>query len=508
MTKRLVTFAVRVGSTLVLVAATLVVYQWLNARLEPRYDFWLPLDGWIPFWPSTWVVYASFYVLLPLAAWWARPGEYGRTLLAVLTANACCWVGFVLFPAHYPRPPLDGVSPVWLHDALASMWRDDLPGNTLPSIHVTTSLLVALRLREARGGPVWLLWGGAIALSTLTVKQHFVADVVAGVVLALAINALFFPPRVEAATADKPVPPPPSGLNVALALGLGAMLLFLQWLAARAVTPWGVLWPAVAFAFFFLPTYTLLHDAEHQVLHRARWMNEALGVLLACFFPGSFTFLRLCHLGHHRRNRSEVERFDVLEPGDDVWARRGYFYFLYLGGFWAVVPLATVLLVVWPSGLRTRLARLHADSEAMVAGVTDAMLRRVRLEAALALAMQGVGLVTFGWTWALLQAAGGLCWASQQYVTHADSPRDALDGAHNLRAPRLYEALLLHFNWHLAHHQHPKVPWLYLPQFDDPRRARPGYFRSFVRFWRGPRPAAGAHPEVTAAALPSPSGPG
>jgi len=63
-----------------------------------------------------------------------------------------------------------------------------------------------------------------------------------------------------------------------------------------------------------------------------------------------------------------------------------------------------------------------------------------------------------------------------------------LDGAHNLRAARFYEVLLLHFNWHLAHHQHPRVPWLYLPRYDDASRVRPGYLTAFLRFWRGPQP--------------------
>lgn len=502
MTARLVAlldknFATRIGSTLALVAGTLVIYQWLNAALTPRFDFFVPLDGWIPFLPLSWLVYVSFYVMLPLAAWWAKPGEYPKTLGAVLTANVLCWLGFVLVPSHYPRPSLDGVDPAWLHAAMASMWSDDLPGNTLPSIHVTTSTLVALRLREAKGGPLWLLWALAIAVSTLTVKQHFVADVVAGGLLAFAVNAVFFPPRVEAARAGALIPRPPSGLNVALALGIMGLLLSCQWLASRSSSTVGLVLPTLAFAFLFLPAYTLLHDAEHGIFHETHWLNETFGVLLGFCFPGSFSFLRMCHLGHHRRNRSEVERFDILEPHDDVFARRAYFYFLYLGGFWAVVPLATVLLVVWPQALRTKFAPLHADADAMVKGVTDSVLRRVRLEALGAVVVQTLGVATFGWTWVLLQAAGGLCWASQQYVTHAGSPRDALDGAHNLKAPRLYEALLLHFNWHLAHHQHPKVPWLYLPSFDDASRRRPPYFASFVRFFvRGPQPEAIAVPRA------------
>jgi len=482
-------FLTRVGTTLALVGGTLVIYQRLNAALVPRFDFWVPLDGLIPFWPWTWLVYASFYVMLPLAAWWAKPGEYPKTLAAVLLANVLCWLGFILVPAHYPRPSLDGVDPVWLHDALASMWSDDLPGNTLPSIHVTTSVLVSLRLQRMRGGIGWLLWGAAISLSTLTVKQHFLADVVAGGLLALAINAVFFPPTVAPANDEAPVPAPPSGLNVGLALGIVGLMLSCQWLASTASTPLTFALALVTFALLFLPAYTLLHEAEHGVFHSSPLTNEVFGVLLGLFFPGSFSFLRLCHLGHHRRNRSEVERFDVLEPHDHPVFRRLYFYFLYLGGFWVVVPLATVALVVWPGLLQSTLAPLHEDSDAMVKGVTASAMRRIRLEAAGTVAVQALGLFTFGWTWALLQAAGGICWASQQYVTHAGSPRHVLDGAHNLKAPRLYEALLLHFNWHLAHHQRPKVPWLYLPQFDDPRRVRPAYFASFLRFWRGPRPA-------------------
>ncbi|MCA2982110.1 MAG: phosphatase PAP2 family protein [Myxococcaceae bacterium] len=219
---------VRVGSTLVVMWGTLQVYQGLNARLAPRYDFGLPIDACIPFWPWTLLVYVSFYALFPLAAWWAPPGSFGRILMAVLTVNVCCWVGFVAFPAHVPRPPLDGVSPAWLREGVAVMWRGDLPGNTLPSLHVATSLLVALRLREARGGPVWLVWSAAIALSTLTVKQHVVADVLVGALLALVVNVVFFPPRARRASksvaSPRPAPSPPRGSLRKSGRSVGAVL--------------------------------------------------------------------------------------------------------------------------------------------------------------------------------------------------------------------------------------------------------------------------------------------
>jgi fatty acid desaturase len=248
----------------------------------------------------------------------------------------------------------------------------------------------------------------------------------------------------------------------------------------------------LVFSFLFLPLYSLLHEAEHRVFHARPWVNEGFGVLLAAFFPGPFTFLRACHLGHHRRNRSDAEMFDLYYPSEDVWKKRAVFYFLYLGGFWVLVPVAMAVVLVAPSALRGRLVK-DPSAVAMMEGIPASFLRRIRAECVGVLVLH-VGLVlALGLSpgrYLLLYALYGLNWSAQQYVTHAHSPRHVLDGAHNLRAHRVYESLLLHFNWHLAHHQHPRVPWLHLPRYDDPTRVRPGYLTAFVRFWRGPRPTS------------------
>jgi membrane-associated phospholipid phosphatase len=62
----------------------------------------------------------------------------------------------------------------------------DRPVNCVPSLHVANACVCALALqREGStwhyGAPVWL---ALIMLSTLTTKQHFVIDVLAGVLLA------------------------------------------------------------------------------------------------------------------------------------------------------------------------------------------------------------------------------------------------------------------------------------------------------------------------------------
>lgn len=289
-----------------------------------------------------------------------------------------------------------------------------------------------------------------------------------------------------------PMPPPPPGrLNVVLALGIVSGGVGLQGLASRAGST-GALWGyGLAFAFLFLPLYSLLHEAEHRVFHADARVNEAFGVLLAAFFPGPFTFLRACHLGHHRRNRSDAEMFDLYYPSDNLTWKRAYFYFLYTGGFWLAVPLAILVMLVRPSLPRGQVLR-DPSTVAMLNGIPEGFFRRIRLECVGVVLLHAgliLGLGLSPGRYLLLYALFGLNWSAQQYITHAASPRHVLDGAHNLRAARVYELLLLHFNWHLAHHQHPRVPWLYLPRYDDTTRVRPGYLTAFLRFWRGPQPA-------------------
>jgi len=285
--------------------------------------------------------------------------------------------------------------------------------------------------------------------------------------------------------------PPPPRRNAALALGIVGLGVVLQALAARQHTGLGVLAVGVVYAFLFLPQYSLLHEAEHRIFHGNEHVNDAFGVLLAAFFPGSFTFLRACHLGHHRRNRSDAEMFDLYYPTDNLLWKRAYFYGLYLGGFWLSVPVATVLLILWPGLLRNQLVQDSTSAAAMVNGIPKPFLRRIRLECVGTVLLHAgmyVALDLRPGSYLALYALAGINWSAQQYINHAESPRHVLNGAHNLKPHPLYEALLLNFNWHLAHHQHPKVPWLHLPRFDDPSRVRPGYLGAFVRFWRGPRP--------------------
>jgi len=286
---------------------------------------------------------------------------------------------------------------------------------------------------------------------------------------------------------------PPYRINIALTFLIIGVGIFLQWLASHVSN-----WPttiaiAIAFSFLFLPLYSLLHEAEHRIFHPHPIINDIFGFLLAAFFPGSFTFLRACHLGHHQRNRTDAEMFDLYYPTDNLLGKRIYFYALYTGMFWLSVPVSMIILLLFPGLLRTSLLRDAPSVSAMVSGIPSRYLLRIRLECLAVILIHLTLFFAFNlklWPYLLLYSFYGLNWSSQQYLPHAGSPRHVLNGAHNLLAHPLYSAWMLNFNWHLAHHQHPNVPWIYLPQFDDPIRDRPGYLSAFIRFWRGPQPVA------------------
>ncbi len=284
---------------------------------------------------------------------------------------------------------------------------------------------------------------------------------------------------------------PPNRLNIALAILIPSVGIGLHALAARYHdSGWALLGIAALFGLAYLPLYTLMHETFHRTFHSDRRVNDAFGVALSALFPGPFTLMRFTHAGHHGRNRTDAEWFDGYYPSEGPWRKRVMFYTLYLGGFWLSLPLVTLICLVWPRLLASRLVQDAPETAAMINGVPKRYMQRIRAEC-LGIVLLHVALfvaldATFT-SYLCLYAAFAFSWSSQNYITHAWTPRDVLNGAHNLKANPLYAALLLHFNWHLAHHQHPSVPWLHLPKLNDPERERPPYLLSWLRFWRGPQ---------------------
>ena len=79
-----------------------------------------------------------------------------------------------------------------------------------------------------------------------------------------------------------------------------------------------------------------------------------------------------------------------------------------------------------------------------------------------------------------------------QYVHHYGTERHVTRGARNLRLWAPIDRLWLNHNWHLAHHEHPTVPWIHLPRLiPESETVERGFLLwSYLKMWRGPRKAS------------------
>ena len=144
------------------------------------------LDRALPFVPWSIWIYLSQFPLVFLALWGgADDAARSRAFYAMLVATGLAFVTFVLYPTTgYPaigRRPGEGLSGA-TGVAYRALYRIDVATKWFPSLHVALASLAAARWR-ARGRDALLAavgWASLVSLSTLTTKQHYVADVLGG----------------------------------------------------------------------------------------------------------------------------------------------------------------------------------------------------------------------------------------------------------------------------------------------------------------------------------------
>ena len=285
--------------------------------------------------------------------------------------------------------------------------------------------------------------------------------------------------------------PIPGRLNLVIAAGQLVVLLSLLWLAGQVSGWWTLAAVALGYGLAMNSAYALLHEAEHNILHPNRAVNESVGVVLALFFPAPFHLLRQGHLGHHLRNRSDDEAFDFYFEGDNPIWRYLQLYGTLTGCFWLVIVLSNVLGAVHPRLLQLKWARSDRPTAALLDTLNPRYNRLIQLEAIAALALHAGLVVLFAvplWKYALVLAGFGTMWSALQYVHHFGTVRDVQKGALNLHTFAPLDLLWLNHNWHLNHHLSPTVPWIHLPFIPSGTDgSRGNLFLAYLRMWRGPR---------------------
>ena len=193
------------------VAIVMGMYFPLSFLTEGRsYDLTTDIDRAVPFMPWTWWIYFPIYLvgILFAVGTFRDLDVYLRALICMILGQLIITVCYWFLPSTYPRPCYEWVdgSFVMQQEALCTavsgtmktvmiwFWNIDPPNNTFPSAHVALSAMTALAMWHERNRYRWvsILVAIGVFVTVHTTKQHYFADAVAGLLVAIFTYFLIF----------------------------------------------------------------------------------------------------------------------------------------------------------------------------------------------------------------------------------------------------------------------------------------------------------------------------
>jgi membrane-associated phospholipid phosphatase len=165
-------------------AATYMPINHFSIGREAR-ELFLPGEERLPFLPAFEYLYVTGY-FLPIALLMRPPTlrRLRQSIQAFAAVLAVAYTTYLCFPVYFPRPIFE---PDSLATWLISVEYLDPSYNHFPSLHVALGVVILLAGGERWGAARWPTTALVIGMSvsTLFVKQHYVADVLYGAALAL-----------------------------------------------------------------------------------------------------------------------------------------------------------------------------------------------------------------------------------------------------------------------------------------------------------------------------------
>lgn len=149
------------------------------------YNLSISIDNKIPFNPHFVWTYILYYIVALMPVMVVDDiHDFRRMVGAYLMMYFLGFLTFIIFPVKMLRPEItgDGYS-LWL---LRKIYNADNGYNAFPSMHVANAFLASFfsfRFNRIYGGFVYLI-AFLITISTLFIKQHYLVDLPAGILLA------------------------------------------------------------------------------------------------------------------------------------------------------------------------------------------------------------------------------------------------------------------------------------------------------------------------------------
>jgi membrane-associated phospholipid phosphatase len=165
-----------------------LAYFLLNSARGNVHSLELTVDDRIPLAPGFVFPYLSLYALLIVSVWRFLRAETKVFTVAALAIGldlVLSYLVFFFYQTRVERPVILGSDVS--SDILRWVYSLDKPFNAFPSLHTSTSMLLVLLWRRVGSHiqPIIALWAALIIASTLLTKQHYIADLLGGITVAL-----------------------------------------------------------------------------------------------------------------------------------------------------------------------------------------------------------------------------------------------------------------------------------------------------------------------------------
>ncbi|MCW8932621.1 MAG: fatty acid desaturase [Gammaproteobacteria bacterium] len=272
---------------------------------------------------------------------------------------------------------------------------------------------------------------------------------------------------------------------------LQSVLIALLWFASQ-LSGWSLLFAALPFSFLGLTNYALIHEACHGCLHTKKRYNDLMGCTASWLFPVSFSFMSVAHKVHHINNRTDNEMFDYYYPDDNLLLKYAQWYSILIGIYPPIIPVGSIIMactpwIFWLKPWQTAKSSSIIFDQTLF---TAEVLRKIRLEVVLGICFWLLLFFVLDldlFSVSILYIAFWFNWSTRQYVTHAFSKRDVLQGAYNLKVSQLMACIFLNGHWDLVHHNYPNARWQELPEMGTKSREPIAYWPQYFKQWLGPR---------------------
>jgi membrane-associated phospholipid phosphatase len=152
-----------------------------------------PLDRALPVVPIFAIPYVSLipYVGVSLLAFlFVRARVYRSAAITMIIVWFISYASYFLLQSYIARPAITGTDP--FSAMVRGIYAGDRPYNDFPSLHTSLSTIIAIHWWriDRRIGIAAAIWTALIVMSTVLIKQHYLADVAGGLALAGVISWL------------------------------------------------------------------------------------------------------------------------------------------------------------------------------------------------------------------------------------------------------------------------------------------------------------------------------